>query len=131
MSWSLTLTAQIPCDSEYGEHCPEESGWSVGDCLKNLNEVSSACSDFISMTDICKKDIEEFCSGKEYTGDMLVCLQEWTNPDNLTTECLNALPKKAAQGERVKSEKELKKAMERKRMRNKAAKEARKFNSEL
>jgi hypothetical protein len=117
--------AQIPCDSEYGEHCPSEGGWAVGTCLKGIEGgVSSDCQAFINMQDACKDDIDTHCAGKEYTGDLLVCLSEWTKPDELTSACLESIPKKE-QKARVMSDKEKKKAAERRRQRNKAAKYAR------
>jgi Cysteine rich repeat len=61
-----------------GEFCPAESGWAVGECLKKVDsKLSKECSAFIKLQDVCKKDIEAHCAGKEYSGDLLVCLSEW------------------------------------------------------
>ena len=67
------VQAQIPCDDAYGQFCPEESGYGVGDCLKqqNLELISEGCINYIQMHDICKDDINTHCPGKEYTGDAL------------------------------------------------------------
>jgi hypothetical protein len=54
------------------------------------------------------------CAGKEFTGDLLVCLTEWTKPELLTSECTAALPKKEVK-EKVLSAKEKKKAAARRR----------------
>lgn len=69
--FSLTAHAQIPCDDAYGQFCPEESGFGVGDCLKTQNPdlLSDNCKAFIAMNDACKDDILKHCPGKEYTGD--------------------------------------------------------------
>ena len=62
-----------------GEYCPSESGWAVGDCLKKVesDKISKECSSFITLQETCRADIEKHCSGKEYSGDLLVCLAEW------------------------------------------------------
>eukprot|EP01031_Cornospumella_fuschlensis_P027849 gene27849-33630_t len=45
---SLSL-AQIPCDEAYGQHCPEASGFEVGECLKNVepSQLSEECKNYI------------------------------------------------------------------------------------
>lgn len=62
-----------------GEFCPSESGWAVGDCLKKvgIQKLSKECASFIKLQDVCKADIDAYCGGKEYSGDLLVCLTEW------------------------------------------------------
>jgi hypothetical protein len=53
----LTISGQNLCDDSYATHCPEESGWSVGDCLKKQEDSSSlgaACESFIALHDACK-----------------------------------------------------------------------------
>ena len=118
--------AQIPCDDAYGAHCPEEIGWPVGDCLKKQSGLPQACTDFIAVSDACKADIDKHCLGKEYTGDLLPCLTEWTKPAELSPECLAVLPKKEVKQEKKKLTKEEQaKADKRRRTRNKAAKYAR------
>jgi hypothetical protein len=66
---------QIPCDDAYGAHCPEASGFEVGECLKALNPetatISSECQAYIQLHDVCKEDINAHCAGKEYTGDAI------------------------------------------------------------
>merc|ERR1719453_697385 len=118
------ISCQIPCDDEYGANCPEESGWAVGECLRKT-EVSAACSSFIEMHDACKDDIEKHCIGKEYTGDLLVCLSEWTKPADLSEGCLNVLPKKEEKKKRELTPEEKAKADARRKARKKAAKYAR------
>lgn len=78
-----SVNAQIPCDDAYGEYCPDKAGLDVGTCLKALGEdkLSPACKSYIELHDTCSADIEAHCLGKEYTGDLLVCLTEWTKPD--------------------------------------------------
>eukprot|EP00596_Hydrurales_sp_CCMP1899_P010813 CAMPEP_0119041446 /NCGR_PEP_ID=MMETSP1177-20130426/12129_1 /TAXON_ID=2985 /ORGANISM="Ochromonas sp, Strain CCMP1899" /LENGTH=141 /DNA_ID=CAMNT_0007007491 /DNA_START=75 /DNA_END=500 /DNA_ORIENTATION=+ len=125
---SLALTyAQIPCDEAYGEFCPSESGWEVGNCLKKIgaDKLSKECNEYIQLQEVCKDDIEKHCTGKEYSGDLLVCLAEWTKPDLLSPECLASLPKKQEKVEKKLSSKEQQKADKRKKIRNKAAKMAR------
>ena len=66
--------SQNYCDDAYGAHCPEESGWDVGDCLSKL-DVSlqgEKCHDFITLHDTCRAEIDEHCVGKEYTGESLL-----------------------------------------------------------
>ena len=62
-----------------GEFCPSESGWAVGDCLRKvgIEKLSKECASFIKLQEVCKADIDAFCGGKEYSGDLLVCLTEW------------------------------------------------------
>jgi Cysteine rich repeat len=46
--------------------------------LKKVDsKLSKECSAFIGLQDVCKKDIEAHCAGKEYSGDLIVCLSEW------------------------------------------------------
>jgi hypothetical protein len=65
--------AQIPCDDAYGQYCPEESGYGVGECLKkqNLELLTEDCINYIQLHDACKEDINKHCAGKEFTGDAL------------------------------------------------------------
>lgn len=67
------VNAQIPCDDEYGQYCPEASGFDVGVCLKSkgIQHLNEQCIQFIMMHDNCKEDINTLCPGKEYTGDAL------------------------------------------------------------
>lgn len=69
---SITV-AQIPCDDAYGANCPEASGYEVGECLKNVDQssLSKDCLDFIALHESCRSDIDQHCTGKEYTGDAL------------------------------------------------------------
>lgn len=127
---ACTLTpsqAQIPCDDAYGQFCPEEIGWPVGDCLRKHTDLPSACTQFIALQETCKADIDKFCLGKEYTGDLMPCLTEWTKPTELSPECLAVLPKKEPKKEKVMTAEEKAKADKRRRTRNKAAKIAREF----
>lgn len=60
------VTAQNPCDDVYGAYCPEEAGFSVGECLKKLTEpsaISEKCAEFINVHDQCKVEIESHCAG--------------------------------------------------------------------
>lgn len=70
---ACAVYAQIPCDEAYGQYCPEESGFAVGDCLKKqgLENLSEGCIKFVQLHDVCKEDIEKHCPGKEYSGDAL------------------------------------------------------------
>lgn len=92
-----SLLAQIPCDDAYGTHCPEESGWGVGICLKKIADLSEGCKEYIRLQDACRTDIEQHCNGKEYSSDSLLCLTEWTKDVNLSDTCIAALPKKQEQ----------------------------------
>jgi len=116
--------AQIPCDDAYGEHCPDKSGWEVGECLKGKT-ISEACESFIAMQEACRVDIDTHCNGKEFTGDCLSCLNEWTKPELLSPACLAKMPPKVVKKEKKLSKEERKKADARRRIRNKAAKMAR------
>ena len=104
-----------------------ESGWGVGECLlKHKASLSKGCSDFIDLQSICKNDIEKNCNGKEYTGDLLVCLTEWTKPDSLSPACSEKLPKKEVKEERKLSAAEKMKADRRRKARKEAAKRVKK-----
>lgn len=67
------IAAQIPCDEAYGQHCPEASGYQVGECLKQIDQslITSECANYINIHDNCKTDLEKYCAGNEYTGDAL------------------------------------------------------------
>jgi hypothetical protein len=67
------VSAQIPCDAAYGQFCPEETGFGVGDCLlkQNLEALGEPCINFIQLHNTCKEDLLKHCPGKEYTGDAL------------------------------------------------------------
>jgi hypothetical protein len=110
------ISAQIPCDEAYGQHCPEASGYDVGVCLKKVdsNNLHKDCLDFIKWHDECRNDIDQHCVGKEYTGDALVCLAEWTKPDLISEQCKVALPKKEVKEKKM-SDAEKKKAAERRK----------------
>ena len=76
--FASVLAVTPSCDTEYGEHCPAESGWGVETCLlKVKSSLSKPCLDLIELQQTCKDDIDKHCGGKEYTGDLLVCLTEW------------------------------------------------------
>eukprot|EP01038_Epipyxis_sp_PR26KG_P009797 gene9797-13179_t len=126
----LVSHAQIPCDDIYGQHCPSYSGWEVGDCIKSVIDSGDAvpkdCLAYMEVHKQCRSDIEKHCVGKEFTSDLLPCLAEWTKPEDLEESCLESLPKKETKA-RVLSDKEKKKAAERRKIRNKAAKMAREF----
>ena len=121
------VRAQIPCDDAYGTHCPEEIGWPVGDCLRKQSGLPAACTEFIKLQDTCKGDVDKWCVGKEYTGDLIPCLTEWTKPTDLSAECLAALPKKEPKAEKVMSKEDKAKAAKRRSRRKNAAKIAREF----
>ncbi len=71
----VAVLGQIPCDDAYGAHCPDASGFEVGECLKALSpeivKLSSECQTYIQLHDTCKDDLNTHCAGKEYTGDAL------------------------------------------------------------
>jgi hypothetical protein len=123
--------AQIPCDDTYGAHCPEHISWAVGDCVKN-HEYSDECGAFMAMSDTCHADIDKHCTGKEYTGELITCLTEHTKPEDLSEECIAALPKKEAKKEkRKRTKEEVAKANKRRRTRLAAARTAREMNGDL
>jgi len=98
----------------------------VGDCLKKHTGLEKSCLDFIVFSDMCRADIDKFCTGKEYTGDLLPCLTEWTKPSELSPSCGAALPKRESKEKKMTAE-EKAKASKRRSRRNKAAKIAREF----
>ncbi|GMH73180.1 hypothetical protein TL16_g06116 [Triparma laevis f. inornata] len=68
--------------------------------------------------DACQPDIDTFCKGLEYTGEVMGCLTEWTKPTDLTEKCAATLPKKAeAPKKREKTPEEIEKAKKRRRIR--------------
>ena len=122
--FAAVFAAETPsCDSEYGEHCPTvEAGWAVETCLlKVKSSLSKPCLEFIELQQTCKEDINKHCGGKEYTGDLLVCLTEWTKPENLSDVCRDKLPKKEEKAERTLSAAEKMKADRRRKARKEAA----------
>ena len=122
----VSVSAQIPCDDVYGASCPEESGWKVGECIKEAGGYSTACADFIIMSDTCRGDIEEHCKDMAYTGDLVSCLTEWTPLTKLSDECQAVIPsKKAPEKKKNMTKEERAKANKRRRARQKAAQEAR------
>lgn len=125
LSLLLFINGQIPCDDEYGQHCPEASGFDVGDCLKKY-DLAEKCKAYIEIHEACKDDIITHCTGKEYTGDLLVCLTEWTSQDKISDVCKEKLPKKESKEKRELTSEEKKKAEKRRSIRNKAAKMSRK-----
>ena len=73
----------------------------------------------MELHDACKEDIVNHCTAKEYTGDLLVCLTEWTSPDKISDACKEKLPKKEQQQKRELTAEEKKKADIRRSIRNK------------
>eukprot|EP00518_Triparma_eleuthera_P002117 CAMPEP_0182465516 /NCGR_PEP_ID=MMETSP1319-20130603/9925_1 /TAXON_ID=172717 /ORGANISM="Bolidomonas pacifica, Strain RCC208" /LENGTH=163 /DNA_ID=CAMNT_0024665289 /DNA_START=72 /DNA_END=560 /DNA_ORIENTATION=- len=121
-------SCQIPCDSEYGEYCPEMSSYAVGTCIREKagSGLSAQCAEYLDVMNACQADIDTFCNGLEFTGEVMGCLTQWTKPADLSAACAAALPEPpAAKKPREKSEEEKKKAARRRRVRDKAAKMAR------
>ena len=52
----FTGLAQIPCDDVYGQFCPDESGWAVGECIRKQDPaiISADCITYMSIHDVCK-----------------------------------------------------------------------------
>ena len=69
-SYSIVVQAQNYCDDAHGAHCPEHSGWEVGECLSKIDESlqGEKCHDFILLHETCKVDLDKHCAGKEYSG---------------------------------------------------------------
>jgi hypothetical protein len=128
LALTVSLSAGLnPCDEAYGAHCPEEVGWRVGDCLKAQADahLSSDCLVYINAHDACRTEMEAHCLGKEYSGDAVICLAEWTAQDLLSESCKDALPKKTVEAKKALTDKEKQKANARRKIRNKAARMAR------
>lgn len=106
---------QIPCDDAYGSHCAEHSGWGALACVKELDSLSESCRQYIALHDFCKDDIEKYCVGNEFTGDLLPCLTEWTPLSSLSPSCGDALPKKEETKEKKLTKEEKEKANKRRR----------------
>ena len=106
----LFSNAQNYCDEEYGVHCPEESGWNVGSCLKKSDKslLSAKCVEFINLHDSCEDDIKTHCAGNVYTGDLLPCLTEWTKPEVISEACKEAFPKKEERSKKLSKEEKAK-----------------------
>jgi len=110
LAGSLLVTlamGQNYCDDAYGAHCPEESGWDVGTCLSKLDTSlqGEKCHDFITLHNVCRVEIDTHCEGKEYTGDVLPCLTEWTSADLISSECKALFPVKPPKAEKRKKTK--------------------------
>mmetsp|Transcript_65892 Transcript_65892/g.176086 ORF Transcript_65892/g.176086 Transcript_65892/m.176086 type:complete len:218 (+) Transcript_65892:36-689(+) len=95
-----TVQGIHPCDAENGSACPSEAGKTLGACLKDPTkheaptELSASCKEFIAVNDACESEIENHCSSAFYNDDTLLCLTQWTRPEQLSAECQGALPKK-------------------------------------
>lgn len=104
------------------------SGWSVGDCLKeHPDQLPAACLSFIGTMDSCHSDIDSFCAGKEYSGEVISCLLDWTSPDKLDPACLVALEAfrpKAKTEQKKQSKEDREKANKRRKVRQEAARRA-------
>ena len=74
-----------------------------------IESLSKACSEFLRVQESCREDIDIHCTGKEFTGEVLYCLTEWTNPSSLTEGCKSALPPKEEKPEKKKLSKDDKK----------------------
>ena len=77
----LSITSANPCDSDWGNLCPESDLSTVGDCLKAVSsKLSPSCTTFIALQDACAEDIR---SGKcpAFEGDTTACLTEWNKPE--------------------------------------------------
>jgi len=111
----IHINAQNPCDDPYGQYCPESSGWDVGQCLQDLDsnvkeDFSKECKVFIDLHKYCIEDINKYCLGKEYTGDLLPCLIEWTPIESISKSCVDSFPKKEETNSDSNSGKDSKKA---------------------
>jgi len=95
------------CDSEQSSGCPAFAGAGLGACLKDSSKheapitISSGCEAFIKTNDACSKEIEEKCQGMFYSDDTMVCLTQWTRPEDLGADCVATLPKKEEESEEV------------------------------
>ena len=123
----LLSRAQIPCDDEYGAHCPEHSPDTVGGCLAALpaSDVGASCKEYMAIMAACAGDIETHCvsrSAGAYTGETMGCLTSWTKIEDLTDGCRSSLPVVEEEKPREKSEAEERKAARRRRKREAAAK---------
>lgn len=115
LSFFVLNKGQNACDDPYAQYCPESSGWDVGICLQNLNdnlkeEFNAECKSFIDLHNRCKDDIETYCKGKEYTGDILPCLMEWTPIESISEDCVKSFPKKINSNHSKNTSKDSKKA---------------------
>jgi hypothetical protein len=84
--------------------------------LKKVDsDLSQGCKDYIALHDACREDIEKNCAEKEYSGDLFVCLSEWTKPEALSDACKAAFPKKEAPKEKKLSKEEQARAEKRRK----------------
>ena len=118
----------MPCDDEFGAHCPSESTSTVGACLRALppSSVSAGCAEYLAVMEVCSEDLKTNCEGREageFTGEAMGCLTEWTSREALSEKCAAAIPAKKEGGayKRERSEEGERKAARRKRKRDKAA----------
>ena len=128
---SLSSSGELTCDDQVGEHCPESSSWSVGDCLKAVPSYSSfpqTCQSYVSVLDACRSDVDARCVGKEYTGEVMQCLTAWTKPEDLSPACAEGVKAgmdKAGEGKGGKKEplsaEDKKRASDRRKIRDRAA----------
>ncbi len=109
----------------YEKLIPTASGWNVGDCLKEHQaDLPAPCVSFINVMDECKDDINNSCNGKEYTGEVLSCLTEWTPAESLSQKCTKAIELSRPPKLEKKKSKDSDKAKERRKIRREAAKKA-------
>ncbi|GMI04790.1 hypothetical protein TrRE_jg8005 [Triparma retinervis] len=123
------VVAQIPCDEEYGKHCPDKSSWDVGECIREkvgMDNLSDSCKSYLTAMSVCKDDIAANCANLEFTGEVIVCMLNWTSPSKVSSGCMEALsvykekPQGSGGGEE-KSEEDERRAKARRRRRNRAA----------
>ena len=56
--FAIVIYAQIPCDDQYAEFCPDKAGSDVGVCLKeHLSTLSADCEAYITLHETCSEDI--------------------------------------------------------------------------
>lgn len=77
--------------------------------------------------DSCKSDIDEHCNGKEYSGEAISCLADWTPAEKVSAVCLDAIAAarpKPSKEKKEQSAEDKKKADKRRKIRRAAAKKA-------
>ena len=128
-------SADHPCDTEHGQHCPEDGPSTLRACLNNLDSLSEACAAWVGMHDACAEELKGYCAKAcndepcGYANEAVACLTKWEKPENISPGCAASFPYEAPKVERVLSEKAKAKSAARKAARAKAAAQVRRMQA--
>lgn len=89
--------SEHPCQEEVDAACPDRPGPEIARCLKDKGEherpieLSSECTDFVALNVACAEELENHCDSSFFSRDTALCLQEWTEAQNLGEKCAGVM----------------------------------------